>query len=789
MNKKISILFISIAMSVFSQEKIDIAFSNAPILTVLKKAEENFNVKFSFDAYITEKVFFSLTKKKCSLREFIIAIENKTLLKFNKITNKYYFITLLEKKENYNLLNEVLIDSYVTSGINKNKNGSIAILPQELGVLPGLTEPDVLESLKIIPGVQSPDETAAGIYIRGGTPDQNLIFWDGIKMYYSGHFFGMLSAFNPYTAKKITLSKSGTQARYGNKIAGVIDIKTIDSIPQKITGGFGTNMTHADAYIRIPLSKKTAFTTSLRRSFNDVFNTFTFDKLSNRVFQTINANQERNILTKNVSFNRNNHFFFSDYSAKFIYKPTPTQSLSFSYLHTINELSYNFEIPIYKDSYINDLDIRSNGLSIVWNNELTYKLTQNFKVYFSNFNLNYYGNYNYLDNYLIKKSSKKNSVNDFGFSYNIKYKVNNRTSFLFGYDFLSNETEYLLEDETESKDNGTNNSIQQDKGTNNTHSFFSEYIYDTKSWKINAGVRFNYFNKINESVLEPRLYLEKKINNSLNFKVSLEQKHQTLGQIIEFQSSSLGFDLENQIWAQVNNNNIPLQKSFQVSSGLIFNKNKWKIDFDTYIKNVSGMTSQTRGYNDQTKDFSNGEGKIFGIDILINKKFRNYRTWVNYSYTKNQFKFLDLENTFFPSNHDITNYFSWSHAFKYKNYEFSLGWMHRTGNPYTEALELKTNTNNENLVIVLDTNNMNSKRLPKYHRLDTSITYSFNFSENWKGKFGISILNIYNQKNIINRTYTAMPTLNSDNTISYELAKADKLSLGITPNFVFRVYF
>lgn len=407
MNKKISILFISLAMSVFSQEKIDIAFSNAPILTVLKKAEENFNVKFSFDAYITEKVFFSLTKKKCSLREFIIAIENKTLLKFNKITNKYYFITLLEKKENYNLLNEVLIDSYVTSGINKNKNGSIAILPQELGVLPGLTEPDVLESLKIIPGVQSPDETAAGIYIRGGTPDQNLIFWDGIKMYYSGHFFGMLSAFNPYTAKKITLSKSGTQARYGNKIAGVIDIKTIDSIPQKITGGFGTNMTHADAYIRIPLSEKTAFTTSLRRSFNDVFNTFTFDKLSNRVFQTINANQERNILTKNVSFNRNNHFFFSDYSAKFIYKPTPTQSLSFSYLHTINELSYNFEIPIYKDSYINDLDIRSNGLSIVWNNELTYKLTQNFKVYFSNFNLNYYGNYKYLDNYLIKKSSKK----------------------------------------------------------------------------------------------------------------------------------------------------------------------------------------------------------------------------------------------------------------------------------------------------------------------------------------------------------------------------------------------
>ena len=155
-------------------------------------------------------------------------------------------------------------------------------------------------------------------------------------MYYSGHFFGTLSAFNPYTSKKITLSKSGTQARYGNKISGVIDIKTDDSIPTKTSGGFGFNMTHADAFIKIPLSKKVAFTTSFRRSFTDIINSFTFNKLSNKVFQTFDANQERNILSKNIPFNRDNNFYFADYSAKLTIKPSVNETLSFNLFKSLS---------------------------------------------------------------------------------------------------------------------------------------------------------------------------------------------------------------------------------------------------------------------------------------------------------------------------------------------------------------------------------------------------------------------------------------------------------------------
>lgn len=781
-----------LAMSIFSQEKIDIAFLNTPLIDVLQQTESNYKVKFSFDSEITKNLFFTFKKENCILKDILDNIEFQHPLKFNRINERYFFISIDKtiNLDNYNLLKEVQISNYVTSGINKNKNGSISILPEQLGVLPGLTEPDVLESLKIIPGVQSPNETASGIYIRGGTPDQNLIFWDGIKMYYSGHFFGMLSAFNPYTTKKITLSKSGTQARYGNKVSGVIDIKTHENIPKKTTGGFGFNMTHFDAYIRVPFSKKVALTTSFRRSFTDIINTFTFNKLSNRVFQTFDANQERRIIDKSVLFNRDNRFYFADYTAKLAIVPSEKESLSFNFLFTKNKLINNFNIPVYKDNFQDNLNITNRGLSILWNKEFSNKLTHNLKAYYSNFKLDYNGNYNYIDSYLIQQSIKNNSVRDLGISYNINYELNDKINILFGYDFLSNETEYKLNYKVAVNNSNVINYLQKDSGTNNTHSLFTEYLFDNDNWRINSGLRLNYFSKIDKTVLEPRLYIEKKINDSFSFKTSLEQKHQTLGQIIEFQTSSLGFDLENQIWAQVNNSNIPLQKSFQISSGIVYNKNKWKIDIEPYLKYISGMTSQTRGYNDQTTDFSRGKGEIFGIDFLVNKRIGNYRTWVNYSYTKNSFKFIDLENKFFPANHDITNYFSWSHAYKFNNFEISLGWKHRTGNPFTAVREFIINPDTGSPTIVLDTDNINAKRLPKYHRLDGSITYSFNFSKRWKGKIGFSILNMYNKKNILRRTFTPVPTIdNNNNTIVYQLGQIDKVSLGATPNLVFRIRF
>ena len=79
-------------------------------------------------------------------------------------------------------LEEVVLEDYLTLGIYKKKDGSLEIRSQELDILPGLTEPDILQALQALPGIQSINETVSNINVRGGTHDQNLILWDGIKM-------------------------------------------------------------------------------------------------------------------------------------------------------------------------------------------------------------------------------------------------------------------------------------------------------------------------------------------------------------------------------------------------------------------------------------------------------------------------------------------------------------------------------------------------------------------------------------------------------------------------------
>jgi hypothetical protein len=113
-----------------------------------------------------------------------------------------------------------------------------------------------------------------------------------------------------------------------------------------------------------------------------------------------------------------------------------------------------------------------------------------------------------------------------------------------------------------------------------------------------------------------------------------------------------------------------------------------------------------------------------------------------------------------------------------------LGWNLRTGIPYTKAIGIKDTPNGS----VIEFERTNGDRLPNYHRLDISTTYKFNISKNdqWKGKLGFSLLNIYNQKNILSRTYEKRQ---SNTDASEVLREINKISLGITPNLVLRLEF
>jgi len=766
------------------QSKASVHYTNTPLNQVFADIEAKFDIKLSFNSEVVEEQFATIQLDDATLDEILFAIETQVNITFRKESDRYYVIKRLPKSNltSTQQLEEVVIQEYITTGVNKvNEDAAIIVSPKKLGILPGLTEPDVLQSIQLLPGVQSPTETASGLYIRGGTPDQNLVLWDGIKMYHSGHFFGTISAFNPYITQDIKLYKNGTKARYGNRISSVIEITSDHDIPKEVIGGFGSNMTHADGYIRAPVGNSSAVVFSLRRSINDIVSTETYRNLAKRVFQDTKISNG-NKLYENDEFQYTKDFFyFTDFTAKAITRPNDKNEIIISSLSAKNKLDYGYFIESQDEASSDQLDIKNQGISLNWNHDYSESLSQSSSFYYSNFDLNYIGS-NSIPDEFSNQLTKINKIDDYGFAFDFEWNMNKKSALGFGYQFSSSKVNY--EFKFEDTDSPEDNFDQSNNKMNNIHALYADYKFSTNDkWFMDLGIRTNYFSVVDKIFVEPRMQFEFNFNSNFKYKASAESLHQAVSQVVEFNTTSFG--LENQIWVISDGSTIPVLESLQATTGFAFNNNGWDIDLEGYYKKVKGLTSFTLGVETLQDFFYVGKSDVLGLELLVKKKIRNYRTWMSYALTNNDFTFDEINNgDSFPGSSDIKHQFTWSHTYGWKGLDISLGWTWRTGIPYTKATGIIYDSGAP--IIVFD--QINGDRLPDYRRLDVSTTYKFNISKNerWKGKLGFSLINVLNQENILSRTYEKrQPTPDSD----YELREINKISLGVTPNFVFRVDF
>mgnify|MGYP000299940841 FL=1 len=217
----------------------------------------------------------------------------------------------------YQSLDEVFLTNLLTSGIKKIASGGLEINYEEFGLLPGLVEPDVLQSLQALPGIMSPRESVSYLNVRGGTHDQNLFLWDGIKMYSTSHFFGMISAFNPYMTEKVRLVKNGTSAKYGDGVSSLINMQTSNKLLDSLETTIGLNFINADVLLKLPVNKKSALEFSSRHSVNTIWESPTYNQYFDKVFQNTEVTN-----FETSSFQQNNDFSFFDTTLNYRYKWT-----------------------------------------------------------------------------------------------------------------------------------------------------------------------------------------------------------------------------------------------------------------------------------------------------------------------------------------------------------------------------------------------------------------------------------------------------------------------------------
>ena len=233
-------------------------------------------------------------------------------------------------------LNEVVVSNLFTTGLNQRLDGRIDFSTNNYGILPGLVDGDVLQMIQVLPGVQSVNESIADINVRGGSHDQNLILWDAIKMYHSGHFFGLISAFNPEITNQVKVIKNGTSAAYTDGVSGTIIMNSNDVVDAKFNGSVSSNLLSTNAVFRVPLSKKVALHVSGRRAFTDFYNSPTYNQYFERSFQDSQIATQSNQLVNSES-----DFYFYDFNGKLLYDLSDQHKLRVSMLTVHNQLAYS----------------------------------------------------------------------------------------------------------------------------------------------------------------------------------------------------------------------------------------------------------------------------------------------------------------------------------------------------------------------------------------------------------------------------------------------------------------
>lgn len=661
-------------------------------------------------------------------------------------------------------LQEVIVSNYIIPGIDVSSDGSIRINAKTLRMLPGLTDPDVLQTIQALPGIQSINETVSDINVRGGTNDQNLVFWDGIKMYNTGHFFGLISAFNPYLTEEVALIKNGTSTFFSEGVSSTIDIKTDHSVDQEFSGGAGINMINADLFFKIPLSNKISVQLSSRKSIADLYQTPTYQQYFDRVFRNTDVTSSSDPQADSL-IGSDEQFNFYDITAKLLYDISPADKVRVSFLNLYNEINYqeNALINNSLESKTSGLEQGNLGAGLHYQRWWSEKVQSSARLYYSSYALK-------AVNYDIKNNQRliqENEVLDTGLKLDSRIALTNTLDLFTGYQFFEVGISNL-------EDINNPPFRRLIKKVLRSHAAFVEGNLSSKSGGSNLrlGIRANYFEKFNRFLLEPRFAFNQRVFRDFSFEVLGEIKSQTTNQVIDLQDDFLG--VEKRRWILADEENIPIVESKQLSAGFRLQPGKFLFSVDAYVKEVDGITSSSQGFQNQFQYIrSIGSFVVRGVDAMINQQIGSLTSWISYSYANNQYEFPTFTPQVFPNNLDIRHSATLGTSYQAKNFQVSGGLNWRTGKPYTEGLEVS-----EGEIIY---ENPNNSRLDNYLRVDISAKYWWQFSPGIRGEISASAWNVLNQKNLINVYYQ----IDQDNM----LKTIRQYALGFTPNITFRLYF
>lgn len=678
----------------------------------------------------------------------------------------------------------VMITDYLTDGIDYLPGEeAVRLRPGAISALPGQPEPDVLRTLRFLPGISSPSGELSNLYVRGGTPDQNLILWEGIPVYHSAHYFGMISGFNPFAVENMEVYRGGFGVEYGGRTAGLVSIKAPDHHTPISKYGAGINMLNAHAQGQTVFGDgKGSFSWSIRRSIADLWESPTFLNITQRVQQgVISEGLDPYDLPDFISVDQN--LLFVDGNAKASVQLGPRVDLSVAWFGSLNRFGSDQVNDQIENEQLDTLNIQNQGVSTTLSIHL-----DNWELEILGSTSTYSRQYEYLltntNSGLADLSSlMSNDIQERQLSLKAARTLGENGKLEIG--SMSNDIAlgYVIDQ------SGGNRPVanQADDFRAFIQSGFFSYSHQYASGlQWSAGIRLNYFSPRDEWYPEPRANLRYRPLEWLTLSAQAGRYRQFLSHLIQFQGETLG--IQSPVWVISGSTGIPVIRADHFQAGLVISAKGWVIDIQGYRRWLDNLTSLSGGIITNTRGVQIGTGDVRGLDILIKKRWNKLNSWISYSFSEVHYLFPDFQPEAFPADHDQRHRLHIVNQINLDPFEISLGWMLRTGRPASPLVGI-TNTQDPNGVpIILPLfGPYNSFRLPVTHQLNLSALVNLPLkNERIKATIGGSIMNVYNREN----TYDVTTIERRRGPMQPQgFITVPKTDLRLTPNAVMRIEF
>lgn len=710
--------------------------------------------------------FFALPN--LSKGNYFIIVRNigyKTLIeKFN------IALTSGRVQMNFSLPSEnIKLQEVIVKGKKKDEviSSTIDIDPNILNKLPSISgSVDLFKILQSLPGIKVANDISAGLYVRGGSPDQNLTLVDGVIIYNPTHLGNFSSTFNSDAIQSIRLIKGAFPAEYGGRLSSVLDIKLRSGTKEKEKGKISLGVLTSNFMFEGPLGTKTTYMFSARKMYYDFL--------------------ENNFMKSQIIPRYN----FYDLNTKITYTSTESNIFTISGLYS-NDNIYNpgnsngIDYTIGWKNAMADLKwlhVNSKSLFIVGSLSYTdYEFSSILQDNTSDASANNYYSVSKLRDLYAKMNS------EIYWSDNNKLKAGAEFAFHDYSLIYSNFYDPLIEPTLSS-----NPDILATEAA-----MFVQNEGKIFNWlKTNIGVRGYYFKSKKYFQLEPRLSAQFILSDNLSLNAAYAIAHQFLHLVIRNDIS-----LPTDLWYP-SSDQVEPSKSTQYVLGMdysLFNR-QYLFSVQGYYKKMDNLYEFKNAITYKLGDpiyelFTKGQGEAYGVEFFFNKTVGNLFGWVGYtlSWTKRKFPDLNLGKVFYPRydrRHDI----SIVAGYKFNNnWSVSMNWIFSTGQGYTVPdgqYQFTPIGVNEDLSLQYNYTSRNAYRLPSYHKLDVSANYNFKFN-NLSIDTYLTLYNVYNRKNpfAIYATHENIPGSSTDPG-SYGITQLKQISLfpfipslGITVNF------